>query len=152
CTNVNTKLANGQAVTIQANEAGDQVKSLASRNFVDAPTIMIKRERFLELGGFDEDMKALEDWDLALRYAEKGKIGFIQEPLLEAELLDSGVSSGAGNYFDARARMIAKNRELLAGRGCLETALLLFMEFAQNENVLPQARQLLEYYTGVYVS
>jgi len=37
------------------------------------PTTLIRRERFIEAGGFDESMReGYEDWDLWLRFAERG--------------------------------------------------------------------------------
>ena len=49
---------------------GDLFTSLLVRNSIGAPTMMMKKAVFEEVGGFDTTLKSLEDWDLALRVAE----------------------------------------------------------------------------------
>lgn len=51
------------------------IYKLSRGNYIDACAI-IKKETILELGGYDENMPhmGLEDWDLWIRMAKKGKI------------------------------------------------------------------------------
>jgi GT2 family glycosyltransferase len=44
---------------------------LCMHNFLPIQTVMFKREVYENLGGFDETMDTLEDWDLWLRYSLK---------------------------------------------------------------------------------
>lgn len=47
-------------------------------NSITCSSVLIKKEKFLEVGGFDEDPKLqVEDYDLWIRLGELGKIGFI---------------------------------------------------------------------------
>ncbi len=51
-----------------------------TRNFCTAQNMSMRRERFLSLGGFDEDLVSAEDQDLALRHCEReGVIVFVPE-------------------------------------------------------------------------
>jgi len=44
-------------------------------------TLMVEHNFFVEVGGFDETLKRLEDWDWLLRVARHGKILNLHEPL-----------------------------------------------------------------------
>jgi glycosyltransferase involved in cell wall biosynthesis len=44
--------------------------------------ILVTREAFDSVGGFDTDMKVGEDWDFCYRVARKFKVRFVPEPLL----------------------------------------------------------------------
>jgi glycosyltransferase involved in cell wall biosynthesis len=45
-------------------------------------TIMVRREAFDAVGGFDSQMKVSEDWDFCYRVARKFKVGFVRETLV----------------------------------------------------------------------
>lgn len=45
-------------------------------------TIMVSREAFDAVGGFDTRMKVGEDWDFCYRVARRYKVGFVAEPLV----------------------------------------------------------------------
>lgn len=45
-------------------------------------TVMVSREAFENVGGFDTRMKVGEDWDFCYRVARKFKVGFVPEPLV----------------------------------------------------------------------
>lgn len=51
---------------------------------VIANTLVIKREAFLKVGGFDtnRNLHPSEDWDLCYRLSRVCKLGFVREPLL----------------------------------------------------------------------
>ncbi len=150
CTGIRTSLSGNRVFELQMDESTDQFKQLAVRNFAGAPTMLVKKDGFLKRNGFDEELKALEDWDLALRYADRSVIGFVPEMLLEVRMHDDGVSSDAGNYFDARCRMIAKNREILTTHGCFQKALEQLLTFAEQSGVLAQIGNLMEIYLRQY--
>ena len=51
---------------------------------VIANTIVVKRQLFTKIGGYDtnRDLHPSEDWDLCCRLAHECKLGFVREPLL----------------------------------------------------------------------
>ncbi|MDD5489638.1 MAG: glycosyltransferase [Candidatus Moranbacteria bacterium] len=59
------------------------------RSFYDGTAIdaarFIRKDKFLEAGGFDEKLYACEDWDLDKRLKKLGKFGIIKSPLYHNE-------------------------------------------------------------------
>lgn len=56
---------------------------LATRFLMFNQAAVIRRAAFQQLGGFDERLRVLEDYDLALRLAVRGPWAFVSEPLVE---------------------------------------------------------------------
>ncbi|MBR3516833.1 MAG: glycosyltransferase family 2 protein [Lachnospiraceae bacterium] len=143
---IRAELSGGREIVTQMPKEEEQVSVLLERNFADTPTMVIRRDTFLTLGGFDENLRALEDWDLALRFAMQDRIGIVDQPLLWADMRIEGVSSNMANYYDARCRMIGKNRQALQERGLLNTAMEKLLLHAQENGVLEQTGKMLELY------
>lgn len=59
------------------------------RSFYDGTCIdairFIHRDKFLERGGFDEQLTGPEDWDFDRRIREAGKVGIVKSPLYHNE-------------------------------------------------------------------
>lgn len=55
---------------------------LATRFLLFTQAVAIRREVFQKLGGFDESLRYLEDYDLPLRLSFMGPWGFIREPMV----------------------------------------------------------------------
>ncbi|MES2660452.1 MAG: glycosyltransferase family 2 protein [Verrucomicrobiota bacterium] len=55
---------------------------LATRFLLFNQVVAVRRDVFLKIGGFNEDLWLLEDHDLALRLSIQGKWGFIRTPLV----------------------------------------------------------------------
>lgn len=55
---------------------------LATRFVMFNQAVAIRREAFARIGGFDEGLKYLEDYDLPLRLSLEGAWAFIREPLV----------------------------------------------------------------------
>lgn len=47
------------------------------KNTIGTPTILMRKEVFEKVGGFDEDMQCLEDWDFVLKVSKAYEIGFL---------------------------------------------------------------------------
>ena len=52
------------------------------RCLISPSSVMVEREAFLSLGGFNEDFPVCEDYDLWLKMACRHKVGFIPRPLI----------------------------------------------------------------------
>lgn len=50
---------------------------LYTMNYIPIQSILFERELFEELGGFDESLDTLEDWDLWVRYSTATDFGFV---------------------------------------------------------------------------
>jgi len=55
-------------------------RDLLLRNVVLTPTVVARREPLVAAGGFDGSLPAMEDWDLWLRLARRGRIRVVREP------------------------------------------------------------------------
>lgn len=88
--------------------SGKMFDFLLEGNVIGTPTMLIKKSCFMEFGGFDEDLKALEDYDLVLRISKKYEIGFVNECLVNAYCVDRGVNSDYINVIDACFKIMDK--------------------------------------------
>lgn len=136
----------GREITTSVKNAENMVSILAERNLFDTPTMLLKRECFIALGGFNTELKALEDWEFALRFADKYKIGMVPEVLIESEMISDGVSSGAANYYESRCKMIALDRDILMSYGCFDDAVRSLLMHANNNGVFEMVGKMLELY------
>jgi hypothetical protein len=50
-------------------------------NFIALPSVMVRRETFLRVGGFNEHLRCSEDWELWVRLLTAGRIGQVPLPL-----------------------------------------------------------------------
>lgn len=61
--------------------SGDVWADTLQINFINVPTMLIRKAAFVASGGFDERLRNNEDWDFTLRLSRIGKFGFLPEPL-----------------------------------------------------------------------
>lgn len=122
---------------------GDIFSSLLIRNTIGAPTMLLKKGCFNELGGFDERLRCLEDWEFAVRFAERYRIGYIPEALICVHSEDGGVSSNIGAYYETRCKMIAKYREKLIDLGIFNIVVMDVFRRAEESGILPLVKQML---------
>lgn len=94
-------------------QTGNLVDSLLVANRVGAPTVVVDRNLYIELGGFDESFPALEDWDFAIKAAIATEVGYVDEPLVDVHYSDGSISGSTMNYYQARCMLIASYKSLL---------------------------------------
>ena len=68
CAYLDTEIVGAKVVLHKTSRAPYRQIQLSSRNFMDLNTIMHHRRDYDGLGGFDESLPRLQDWDLMLRY------------------------------------------------------------------------------------
>ena len=125
---------------------GNIMHTLLQRNVIDTPTMFIKRESFLELGGFDITYRALEDWEFVLRFSKIYKIGFCPQVLMDSYMLNDGVSSNAGAYYEARCKMIGQYKEVMMQEGVLETIMQDVLKRAYETGVAETVKKMMMLY------
>ena len=74
------------------------IKILAKQNAFPLHAAMVRKEAVLGVGGFDEGLPALEDWDLWYRIAQTGSFAYLDLPLVEYRQIPSGRSSNRSSY------------------------------------------------------
>lgn len=100
--------------------AGEHSFTLADfvrNNCAIASSVMFRVRTVRDLGGFDETFKNLGDWDMWLKLAEEGKVGFVPQPLTLYRIHSTNTIYLAETTFteDARIRekLHARLKELL---------------------------------------
>lgn len=73
----------GDSFEYRPNEMGDLSKKIFEKNYIGSTSsVIVKRSVFEEAGGFDENLEALQDYDLWIRITQISEIGVVSEPLL----------------------------------------------------------------------
>jgi len=68
-------------------------------NFPSGGNFSIKKKTFFELGGFDENFEAFEDWDLILRTLRKGYYFYLNPSMRVTHLLKESINKNFRRYF-----------------------------------------------------
>lgn len=69
---------------------------LIEENRIGTSTVLLKKALLNQYGGFDEKMKTLEDWELAIRISMNTKVGFVNQILMDAYVPEDGVNRNLG--------------------------------------------------------
>lgn len=95
-------------------------EELADEPDVHPMTMVVRREVFERIGGFDEEMRAAEDFDWMLRAAEQGiEIRRLSRVLLRRRVHQSSITqdaaAGRAGHFLALKKRIERHRDRAAG-------------------------------------
>lgn len=72
---------------------------LFKRCFLSTSSMAVKREIFLKVGGMDPKLRSAQDFDLWLRMALEGELGFIDSPLSRYTIREGNISSNPVNRY-----------------------------------------------------
>jgi glycosyltransferase involved in cell wall biosynthesis len=79
------ELMNEQSIStgriLKSSAEGNVWQQLLQQNAIACLSVMVRRHCFETVGGFDEKLRSLEDWDMWIRIAINYKFGVIKEPL-----------------------------------------------------------------------
>ena len=89
-------------------------EALLARSFISTQMLMARRTALLDIGGFDEALQALEDWDCAIRLAQRGRFVFVDEPLVIQTFSDNSITRSRQRWLGARIRIVEKHRPALS--------------------------------------
>ena len=93
--------------------AGDVLPDLVFCSFISTQTLVVRRDVLETVGGFDEDQRALVDWELMLRVAQRGSIGLVDAPLVEQRFSENSITRDAVRRVHALARVVEMHGEVL---------------------------------------
>jgi glycosyltransferase involved in cell wall biosynthesis len=85
---------------------GDIFKSLALENVITTSSVLISKAVLDKLGGFDETLPALEDWQLWLLVAKNHSISLINEPMLNYRVHAESTSRKARSVLPLHIKVI----------------------------------------------
>jgi len=97
-----------------ARAEGDILAPLLEDNLVGTPTLVVRRDVFHALGGFDCGSSAFEDWDFAIRLAQSGPIAFVDEPLVHQRFSPNSLTRDVDAKLAGRIRLVDRNRAAFA--------------------------------------
>ncbi|MBQ8785057.1 MAG: glycosyltransferase [Alphaproteobacteria bacterium] len=83
-------------------------EKLIEANYIDLGTIIHHRQIYKELGGFDENMTRLVDWDLILTYTKKYSPYYIALPTLLYNDLDNHARISNNSNYEKNLEYIRK--------------------------------------------
>lgn len=93
---------------------GDIRAPLLWDNMISTQTLVVRRDIFHALGGFDARLPAFEDWDFAIRLAGAGRVAFVDEPLVHQRFSGNSLTRNRAAKLEARIRLVAQNRAAFA--------------------------------------
>ena len=92
---------------------GEVFWPLLKENFITTSSVLVKKDILFNAGGFDEKLKALEDWSLWLAIAEKYPLCYVPKPLLSYRVHKSSTSRKAREMLPLHLFVIDKAFETI---------------------------------------
>ncbi|HEX7154473.1 MAG TPA: PIG-L family deacetylase [Thermoanaerobaculia bacterium] len=88
-------------------------------NYIPLPTLLIPRDAFLDVGGFDAEFDLFEDWDFLIRLAQRGDFLHVPRVTCEVRHFEGGDSivlaapEGSPRFRKAKLQVWSKHAQLL---------------------------------------
>lgn len=92
--------------------SGDILPGLTLNSFISTQTVVIRRDVYAGVGGFDEALNALVDWELMLRVAQHGPVAYVDEELVEQRMSGNSITNSTERRLKAQEFVLAKHRAL----------------------------------------
>ena len=88
---------------------GNILEELLTHNFVDTPTMLIRKECFDKIGDFDESLPRFQDWEMAIRLAEHYHFKYMNEATLDAYIQSDSISNNKESGKKALSIILKKH-------------------------------------------
>lgn len=124
----------------------EMYSSLLFCNVIGASTILIKRDSFLQTGGFNTTYRSLEDWEFVIRFSQTNLIGFVPEYLMDVYVQNNGVSSNVAAYYESRCKMLAEYRDDILKLGIFDSIVMDILTRASIDGVQEQVKGMMMIY------
>jgi glycosyltransferase involved in cell wall biosynthesis len=95
---------------------GDIFRPLLALNFITTSSVIMRKDWFERLGGFEEQLVGTEDWDLWLRYAAENPVRLCREPLTRYRWHNSSLQSNLDRMCRDRLKVVKRALALPQGR------------------------------------
>jgi glycosyltransferase involved in cell wall biosynthesis len=94
---------------ITAMHEGDVFTALLTEgNFISSSTVIVRKEIFDRVGGYCENLRGTEDWDLWIRVSERDPIRFCPRQLLRYRIHSGGISHNYDHMWRERRMVIVR--------------------------------------------
>ena len=124
--------------------SGNIFGKLLYDNLVACPCLIMKKECYDKIGGYDDQFTALEDYDYVLRLAKEYKALFIDDILVDASMSLGGVSSNSTNYLVSSCYMLGKYKKDYLETDTFNHRLEIILRDAEILNVTDNIVKMLE--------
>ena len=91
---------------VRERHSGTVWRPLLTKNFINFNTSVVRRERLIAIGGFDEALRGGEDYDLWLRLSPDCTFQFLPGVVTQYRIEGDRVTHNFGRIFDANRRSI----------------------------------------------
>lgn len=98
---------------------GKMLAVLLLQPMISTQTIVVKRDVFLQVGGFDEHLKTFEDYEFTLRFSRDHHIGFVEESLVKVNDSPDSVDKRFADRIRTQAYVVREMIEPLREYGIL---------------------------------
>ncbi|MGH8461590.1 MAG: glycosyltransferase family 2 protein [Stenotrophobium sp.] len=98
---------------VDSAEAVVDVTEMTVLRLPPAPCWLVPRERLIQAGCFDVQINCYEDWELALRLSESGRILMVNEPLTLRQRTPNSLASTEQNFIPNLKRILDRHGERL---------------------------------------
>jgi len=88
-------------------------------NYIPLPTLLVRRETYLETGGFDPAFDLFEDWDFIIRLSQRGDLLHVPRITCEIRHIEGSGSitlsspEGTASFREAKLRVWKKHADLM---------------------------------------
>ncbi|MEM1164174.1 MAG: glycosyltransferase [Pseudomonadota bacterium] len=93
---------------------GDVREVLDRTSLVSTQMLVARKDALQAIDGFDEDLNALEDWELSIRLAEQGPFAFVDRILVIQRFSPNSITADQRRRLHARARILTKHADRMA--------------------------------------
>lgn len=95
---------------------GDLSDHLLDRHLMTPSALSVRRAAFRDVGGFDDDLRALEDWDICLRLSRAYRFAFVDEPLVDVYVQSDSMVTQDELMLDGYERLFSKHDDRFRSR------------------------------------
>lgn len=92
---------------------GNILSVLLLQPLIGTPTIVVKKECFMQAGGFDERLKTFEDYEFTVRFSCQYHIGFVEEVLVKVYDLPNSIDKRYADRIRTQAYIVREMIEPL---------------------------------------
>lgn len=95
---------------------GNVYSKIMENNFVGSTSVaMLKTEKLRQVGGFDPEMPAFQDWDVWIRMSKEGDFAYTEEPLVNYYIYEGErITNNTAKRLAALHRLNEKNKEYIS--------------------------------------
>jgi glycosyltransferase involved in cell wall biosynthesis len=88
---------------------GELIRYSLARNPVSTATLLIKKKVVQEAGGFDDNLKRFQDWEIIIRIFNRYPVVFVSQPLVMVEVRADSISRKYCSGIFSRLYIIHKH-------------------------------------------